>query len=373
MIVDPHVHLRDWDEKGKETLYHGLETALLCGVGAVFDMPNCSPPLVGEAAVLRRLEDARAASIRLSADRGGAPVPFYAIYGGLTAEEKQIREIVGLHRRLFPSVAGLKLFAGKSTGGLAVSGTDEQRRVWEILAESGYTGVVAVHCEKEELFRPELWDSRIPASHSLARPEEAERASAADQIAFASDACFRGTLHICHISAPETLELVRVFRAEKGKHSFRISCGATPHHLLLDSSMVPDGPEGLLLKVNPPLRGRKSRQSLLAALFDGTVDWIESDHAPHTPRDKSAAYASGLPSLTAWPLLLSRLRFMGMSEEMLQRVSGHRVLEVFGMHPVSALEADSAAEAAEKVSGITDRYPANGWHILDPDPAAGTD
>ncbi len=64
--------------------------------------------------------------------------------------------------------------------------------------------------------------------------------------------------------------MVRGFRAEKGKHPFGISCGATPHHLLLDSFMIPDGPEGLLLKVNPPLRGRKSRQSLLAALIDGT-------------------------------------------------------------------------------------------------------
>ncbi len=369
-MIDPHVHLRDWDEKGKETLYHGMETALLCGLGALFDMPNCSPPLTGEAAVLRRLEDARAAAGRLSADRGGAPAPFYALYGGLTAEESQIREMVGLHGRLFPSVAGLKLFAGRSTGALAVTGTGEQQRVWEILAESGYTGVVAVHCEKEELFRPELWDPDIPASHSLTRPEEAEHASAADQIAFAAAAGFRGTLHICHISASGTLELVRSFREEKGKYSFSLSCGATPHHLLLDCSMIPDGPEGQLLKVNPPLRGRKSRQALLAALFDGTVDWIESDHAPHTHRDKTSGCASGIPSLTAWPLLLSRLRFMGMSEEMLRRLTGERVLEVFGIDP-EAIGQTAGREA--NASGIMDRYPANGWHILDPDTGGGAD
>lgn len=365
MIIDPHVHLRDWDDNQKETIYHGLETALLSGVGAVFDMPNCAPSLIRAGEVRRRLEEAEKARERLAAERG-VPAPLYRLYCGLTAEPAQIREMAALHGELFPAVAGLKLFAGRSTGSLAVVEPREQRVVWRVLAECGYRGVTAVHCEKEELFRPDLWDPEIPVSHSLCRPEAAETASIADQAAFAREAGYRGVLHICHISAAASLDLVRVLRRETDGAGFGITCGATPHHLLMDSSMVPDGPEGVFLKVNPPLRGRKSRQALLEALFDGTVDWIESDHAPHTLEDKLKGFASGIPSLAAWPLLVARLRSMGMDRERLDAVCGLRVLERFGMDP------SGVPDYPVPDGMVPGRYPADGWRILDPDASGGT-
>lgn len=352
MIIDPHVHLRDWEQQEKETLAHGLETAFLCGVSGLFDMPNCSPTLTNSAALYRRLEDAEAARRNFTRTHS-AEAPFYALYAGITADPAQLEEIVELHRLLFPRVIGLKLFAGRSTGPLAVTEAEGQRLVWKTLAELDYRGTVAVHCEQEQLMQPQLWDPARPVTHSSARPPEAEAASVQDQIAFARAAGFAGNLHICHISTPAAIEQVRSFKA-----GFSLSCGATPHHLLMDSGMVPEGPEGLLLKVNPPLRSAAERRALVEALLEGTVDWVESDHAPHSPQDKYRGYASGIPSLVAWPLLIDYLRSRNISEERLEAVCGGAVLDRYGLDP------QLLPQASPNPSPQLDRYEANGWRLL---------
>jgi dihydroorotase len=366
MIIDPHVHLRDWEQKAKETMLHGMESALLCGVGALFDMPNCAPSLTDEKAIRRRLEDGQLAAKKLSEATGSEPM-FYGIYGGLTCEERQVRELVRLHHELFPAMVGMKLFAGRSTGNLAVLAREDQRRIWRLLAEEHYRGVVAVHCEKEDFFLEEMWNPEIAASHSLARPEKAETESVKDQLSFARESGFPGNLHICHISSRGALEEVRRAKAEAaaGRLGFTVSCGATHHHLLLDTSLIPDGPEGLLFKVNPPIRGKAGRRELLSALFDGTVDWIESDHAPHQEDDKYRHYASGIPSLTAWPCLLARLRFMKMPESQLRALVCGRVLEVFGLDPSLVPDLPFPSGDSGLHRDLISRYPANCWSALD--------
>ena len=373
MIIDPHVHLRDWEQQEKETISHGLETAFLCGISALFDMPNCSPTLTSRAALQRRLEDAEAARRNFSRTHA-AEAPFYAVYAGITADPAQLKEIVETHRQLFPRVIGLKLFAGRSSGPLAVVEAEGQRLVWETLAQLDYRGTVAVHCEQEQLMQPKLWDPARPVSHSSARPPEAEAASVKDQIAFAQEAGFAGNLHICHISTPAAIEQVRSFKAaEAGKAGFTLSCGATPHHLLMDSKMIPEGTEGLLLKVNPPLRSAAARRALVEALLDGTVDWVESDHAPHRPRDKYQGYASGIPSLVAWPLLINYLQGRNISEEQLKAVCGGAVLDRFGLDlqmlpqaakPSPQLEHPTEGRVAQS---LLNRYEANGWRLLTQD------
>ena len=57
-MIDPHVHLRDWNQSGKETLRHGLSVAWRAGLDAVFEMPNTDPPLTTEEAIKRRIADA---------------------------------------------------------------------------------------------------------------------------------------------------------------------------------------------------------------------------------------------------------------------------------------------------------------------------
>lgn len=320
-MIDVHVHLRDGIQSEKETLEHGMRIGASCGISAFFDMPNTVPPLTTEAAIRARLEAGRMAAATV-AEAVGNDI-FYGVYGGVTADTDQIDNIVSIHAELFPTVVGLKMFAGHSTGNMGLTTIELQESIYKSLARLGYAGVLAVHCEKESEMLPDLWDPSRPESHTLARGPKAEIASVADQIAFAMESGFAGTLHIAHISTAGAIALVRAARAD----GMRITCGATAHHALLDDSVA--GTPGHLCKMNPPLRPASDRDAVFAALCDGSIDWIESDHAPHTLADKHAG-ASGIPGFAGTVLLIERLRSYGVSERHLGQLCGLRACQVFG-------------------------------------------
>ncbi len=317
-MIDPHVHLRDGEQQHKETIRHGLSVAEAIGLAGVFDMPNTSPPILGRAHILRRLD---------CADRAESSV-FYGLYCGLTSNPEQIREAVSCTRE-FDRVVGLKLFAGKSTGNLSIPDTVSQSAVFKILAEENYTGVLAIHCENEADFKPELWDPEKPITHTQARPPIAEVNSIEKMIALANTAGFRGNLHICHISLPESVEALEKARTLV---KFRITCGVTPHHLLLYGAMM-DQENGLLLKMNPPLRSKNARDTLMQMLLEERIDWIETDHAPHLKSEKlGPPYASGIPGFPILPRLLHTLRNKGASGIFLDRITHQNICDVFGVN-----------------------------------------
>ena len=316
-MIDPHVHLRDGEQQYKETIRHGLSVAERIGIAGVFDMPNTSPPILKRGQILRRLE---------CAERAESPV-FYGLYCGLSIDPEQIKEAVACTRE-FDQVVGLKLFAGKSTGDLSIPDTQAQSLVFKTLAEEKYNGVLAVHCENEADFIPELWDPNDPISHCKARPPLAEINSIQNIISLAKDTKFVGTLHICHISVPASVELI-----EKKRHEidFTITCGVTPHHLLLYDEMM-NGKDGLLLKMNPPLRSKIERDELCRMLLEERINWIETDHAPHRKSDKlESPHASGIPGFPIIPRLLKRLREKGASEGLLERITHQNICKVFGL------------------------------------------
>ena len=320
-MIDPHVHLRDGSERAKETLEHGLGVAWRAGLDGVFEMPNTDPPLAGRDAIARRIDDAD-----LAIDRLGIGI-FHGIWAGLTPDPAQIEDVVRSWAEMRPRVAGLKLFAGPSTGGLGVTDLETQRAVWTRLAELGFDGVVAVHCEKEEAFArlsdgsPD-WDPARPSSWSAARPPGAETASVEDQIGLSGEAGFRGTVHVAHVSVPDALEAITRARAA-GR---RVTCGLTPQHALLSADDL-DRPDGVLLKTNPPLRPAPMPGLMLQALLDGAIDWVESDHAPHTLGDKRERHASGIPVLHFWPRFVAILRERGIPPDLLARVTHEAACE----------------------------------------------
>ncbi len=327
-MIDPHVHLRDGSQSAKETLRHGMGVGSKAGILAFFDMPNTDPPLTTRDRVLTRLEAGRQAARVIEAEAG--KTVFYGVYGGLTSDPRQIAEMVAAYRETAGGVVGFKMFAGHSTGGMGIVIDAQQQLVYQTLASLGYRGVLAVHCEKESLLRPGLWNPAHPESHCLARPAEAETASISDQIAFARKAGYEGVLHICHISTRRSIELVVQARAQ----GMRITCGATPHHALLDIASA--GRADNLLKMNPPLRTREDREAVFQDLLEGTIDWMESDHAPHTIADKRLG-ASGIPGFAGLLLLIQHLRTAGVTEERLARLCGKRVREVYGLAAFDAL------------------------------------
>jgi dihydroorotase len=350
-MIDPHVHLRDWGQAGKETLRHGLSVAWRAGLDAVFEMPNTDPPLVTREMILRRIDAADAARQAL-----GIPI-VHGLYAGVTAVPRQIEEAVRAWKEFFPRVVGLKMFAGHSTGQMGIVDPGEQALVYRTLAALDFTGVLAVHCEKESLLRPGDWDAARPVSHVRVRPPAAEVASVDDQKKLASKARFRGTLHVCHVSTPWAVDLLRGRHEETpaGELTFRVTCGLTPHHALMDARLM-ESPEGLLLKCNPPLRPLPLPALMMRKLVDGDIDWIETDHAPHTRSDKMEKFASGFPGLAFLPRFVRLLSDQGLSPAKLRELTHDAVCRAFGM------EIRASGRAAEQ--GLEKEYEFDAFAFL---------
>lgn len=338
-MIDPHVHLRDWNQKDKETLLHGLKVAKEAGFTHIFDMPNTIPALTSREAIVSRFSLAKEAMGQVSGIK-------YHVYGGITRDPFQCNEIVKIYNELFPCVVGLKLFAGNSTGNMGIVSKSDQRRVFETLVESGYKGVLAVHCEREDLIKPELFEKGRWETHSLARPRASEVESVRDMISLVEETGFEGTLHIAHISTKDAIELVK-----KKRSLLKITMGATPHHCLYNEEKAKD--HDRYLKMNPPLRTEDDRSYLFSSLLDGTIDWVESDHAPHTLLDKENG-ASGIPGFAGMLLLASKLRQAGCTEERLSSLYGKKVIEVFGLEDEEIFVPD---DLEERFIEIENEYP----------------
>ncbi len=91
-------------------------------------------------------------------------------------------------------------------------------------------------------------------------------------------------LHIAHVSATESVRLIREAKAR----GVRVSCEATPHHVALTEEAVRSF--NTHAKMNPPLRSEADRQALFEGLRDGTIDVIATDHAPHTVQEKEQEF-----------------------------------------------------------------------------------
>jgi dihydroorotase len=290
-FIDPHVHCRDWGQSEKETIKTAGEAAVHGGVTRIHDMPNTSPPIIHHADVEKRIESYKKSKSHVE----------YGLYCGLTGRQPQIREAVEAAAR-YDEVVGLKMYAGESFGGLGVTEPRDQLLVYRTLSRLGYRGVLMVHCEKVSRFRKSVWSVNRPETWCDIRPPEAEIESVRDQIDFALKSGFKGRLHICHSSLPETVSLAR------GAKSLKISCGATPHHLLLSHESMQNRSRGLYYKVNPPLRKREHVQALVKDLYDGNIDWIETDHAPHRVSEKlNHPFSSGMPGLDNYSNFITAL------------------------------------------------------------------
>ena len=312
-MTDAHVHFRDWNQSNKETILHGMLTGAKAGFDVFFDMPNCNPPLTDRETIEARIRKGIEAEQALCEQDF---IVHYHTYAGVTADKEQLREVIKAYNDLFPRVCGLKMFASQSTGNMGITEEEQQREIYRTLAEEDYRGVIAVHCEKESLFKTQ------ETAHSRKRPAASEEQSVKDQIRFAEEAGFKGTLHIAHISTRGALDAVMEARK---RNIIKITCGATPHHILLNETKETD-----IIKMNPPLRNESDRIAIWNALFDGTIDWVESDHAPHTLEDKKNG-ASGLPGFEGMLLTIRKLREAGMSEQRIEELLCTNALKTFGI------------------------------------------
>lgn len=288
--IDSHVHFRDPGYPHKETWASGSAAAACGGVTTVFDMPNTRPPTGTREALARKLKAAQHSCV----DFG-----IHALLGDDT--------VAHLEDLLEGGATSFKAFVGNTFGNLPAPSDGALLEGFEKLAPLGVRTVV--HAENSSIMarRQQLLQDagRIDAqAHLDARPAVAEIEAIGRVLTLAEWTGAR--VHIAHHSAADSLYLLRAAKAR----GVDVTAETCPQYLLLNTDDVLR--LGGILRVNPPIREPRHNQPLWDALLDGTIDMIATDHAPHTPEEKTResiwACDCGFPGVeTQMPLMLTQV------------------------------------------------------------------
>ena len=315
-LVDLHTHLREPGREDAETIASGSAAAALGGFTAIHAMANTDP--VADNAEIVEQVARRGAQVGLVDVR-----PVGAVSKGLLGES--LAEIGNMAR----SAAGVRVF---SDDGRCVHDARLMRRALEYVKP--FDAVVAQHAQDPRLADHAACAHEGPLSGRLGLPgwpAVAEESIVARDVMLAEHTGSR--LHVCHVSTGGTVEVLR-WAKERG---IAVTAEVTPHHLLLTCDLLESYDP--VYKVNPPLRPAEDVEALRAALADGTIDAVATDHAPHADHDKDHAFADaafgmlGLqtalgvvaqtmvePGLLDWAGVADR---MSIRPALIGRVSGH--------------------------------------------------
>lgn len=244
-FIDVHVHLREPGATQKEDMTSGTRAAIAGGFTFVIDMPNNPQPTVSTDRLHEKVRRADARSV--------CPVGFH--YG---TDGKNLDSFPAAWKH--PRVYGLKVYMNHTTGTLLVADDQVLDRVF---AAWQTEKPLLVHAEGERLERALFLASK-----------------------------YGRRLHVCHISSEEEVKLVR-----QAKHDGRtVTAGVTPHHLFLSRDDVKR--LGPYARMKPEIGNTRDQQALWDGIADATIDIIESDHAPHTKKEKESQHPpSGVPGL----------------------------------------------------------------------------
>jgi dihydroorotase len=258
---DIHIHARE-DASGTQTYKEDFVTASAAavhgGVVQVADMPNNPVAPVNDVLYAEKEKLTRKSDVHVT------------LYAGIGPETRPLNRHVPY-----------KAFMGPSVGDLFFTSAEQLEK-----AIARYRGKnVSFHCED-----PIVMDAhRGAATHEERRPAEAEVSATALALQLIERYELKGKL--CHYSTREGLPMIVAAK----KRGVSVTAEVTPHHLYFDSSML-TGKNRLWLQMNPPLRAPEDRLAMIEALRRGDIDYVASDHAPHTHEEKCKG-ASGVPHL----------------------------------------------------------------------------
>ncbi|WEV65083.1 dihydroorotase [Bifidobacterium sp. ESL0764] len=315
-LADPHVHFRDPGQRAKETMVSGCEAAAAGGYTRVLIMPNTLPAADGrdievqdvvdggeelkEVGVdntldyLQRYEQLHhiqlpvrydlsvCASLGRAGKRPTRPAD-YARFMDHTGQSSVDNHAIAKTAANVAGAVSQHPLRGITDDGSAITDTILD----EVLADAKATGLpVLEHCEHHDTgaindgaVSRKLGIAGIPAETELTivnRDIEAARRTGVH-------------IHFQHVSTAGAFDAVRRAKAE----GLPITCETAPHYLALcDEDILK---YGAMAKMNPPLRSEADRRATVAAIADGTVDMIATDHAPHTAQEKAAGLA-GAPN-----------------------------------------------------------------------------
>ena len=294
-LIDTQCHFREPGGEHKETLETGTLSAALGGVTGIFEMPNTNPLTITPEAMEFKLKKAHETSY----------VDFAFYFGGTAEYAEHLSDWENID-----GVCGIKIFMGASNGDL-LSATDEE--IDAIVANG--KRVIAVHAEDESIMNENkvtiLGDSNDVAMHYKWRSEESCLNATKRIVTIAKK--YSRKVHILHITTAQEMAFLK---ANKDIASAEVLA----NHLTLHA---PDCYDmfGTLAQQNPPIREKHHQDALWAAVADGTVDIVASDHAPHTLDEKSGTYPntpSGTPGVqTLIPIMLNHVHEGRLSYERL--------------------------------------------------------
>ncbi|MGH7067972.1 MAG: amidohydrolase family protein, partial [Acetobacteraceae bacterium] len=253
-LIDPHVHFRDPGDASVESIPTGTRAAVLGGLAAVFDMPNTTPPITDSATLAwKQNYAARSAWCDLG------------LYVGATKSNAECLAALETGR----GVCAIKVFAGSSTGNLLVETDESLERVMRAGRRR-----IAYHSEDEYRLRARraLFRGGEPyLEHMRWRDEETAFLGTRRLMALARNT--GRPAHILHVSTAEELTFLKDYKDIA-------TCEVLVNHL---TQTAPEAYEtlGAYAVMNPPIRGRRHLEAAWAAIADGTVDTVGSDHAPH--------------------------------------------------------------------------------------------
>jgi dihydroorotase len=310
--IDAHVHFRDPGLTYKEDWESGSISAAAGGVTTVVDQPNTDP----------RTLDAKSFDLKLDIARHRCVVDF-CINGG-------------------PGKIGELEKAGVAAIGEIFAYEHSDAQMQKILKEvEKAKALPTVHAEDAGIISEKtesLKQLHEPDVYSRARPAAAEAAAIEKAISWTD------RLHICHISTSLGMGLIRAAKAAAPGR--KLSCEVTPHHLLFNIRDYRK--HGSFLKMNPPLRLQEDNNALWAALRDGSIDILASDHAPHLPEEKKDDIweaPAGVPGVeTMLPLMLVAVKSNLITLDRLVDAISVRPAEIFGLESKGRIEAGKDAD-----------------------------
>jgi dihydroorotase len=280
-LVDLHTHLREPGREDAETVESGTRAAAIGGYTAVHAMAN-TDPVADTAGVVEQVW-------RLGHEAGYCDVhPVGAVTRGIDGE--RLAELGAMA----DSVAGVRVF---SDDGHCVSDAVLMRRALEYV--KAFDGVIAQHAQEPRLTEgAQLNEGEMSARLGLGGwPAVAEESIIARDALLAAHVESR--LHVCHVSTAGSVEIIR-WAKDKG---WQVTAEVTPHHLLLTDALADTYDP--MYKVNPPLRTSEDVAALRAALADGTIDCVATDHAPHPVEAKETEWAAAAMGMIGLETALS--------------------------------------------------------------------
>ncbi|NHM29727.1 dihydroorotase [Neobacillus terrae] len=284
-LIDLHVHLREPGGEKKETIETGTYAAARGGFTTLAAMPNTRPvPDSKEQLDWLQGRIKETAHVRV--------LPYASI---------TVREL-GQELTDFEALKNSRPFAFTDDG----VGIQSASMMLEAMKKAAAARMAIVaHCEENTLInKGSVHEGIFSEKHGLnGIPSVCESVHIARDVLLAEAAGCH--YHVCHISTKESVRTVR----DAKRAGIKVTAEVTPHHLLLSENDIPGLDPNY--KMNPPLRGKEDRRALIEGLLDGTIDFIATDHAPHTEAEKSEGMQLapfGIVGLeTAFPLLYTNL------------------------------------------------------------------